>query len=112
MKKMGKCVFVSLILATLLSLVGCMSMVPISEHSSFPADGTKYEILGRVTITTTKTRSGYTRLLEAAREKYFEADDVVNIVVDSKQSTFLFIFKSNTYVMSGVAIKYKGASKE
>ena len=106
-KKKGKVLFVAVLAFFASVIMGCMSMVPISEHSTFPADGSKYRVLGRVTVNTTKTRSGYTRLIEEAQKKYPNADDVVNIVVDSKQSSFFFgLFKSNTYIMSGVAIDY------
>ncbi len=99
------------VVAVMLASCTSVYMVPISEHSSFPADGQKYEILGRVTVDTTMEKSGYTRLLEAAKEKYPGADDVVNIVVDAKQkeTTHFFFFRTvrNTYVMSGIAISYK-----
>ena len=107
MKKLFKIVATFATVLFLSVFTGCMSMVPISEHSVFPADGQKYEILGRVTVNTSQTRSGYSRLMEAAKEQYPNADDVVNITVDAKKTTILFFFHSYKYVMSGVAIDYK-----
>ena len=106
-KNKGKLIFVAALLIAVTTFMGCMSMVPISEHSSFPADGSKYKILGHVQVETSKTRSGYSRLFEEAQKIYPGADDVVNITVDAKQTKLFFgLFKSNTYVMSGIAIDY------
>ncbi len=106
-KNKVKLIFVAALLVAVTTFMGCMSMVPISEHSAFPADGSKYKILGRVQVETSKTRSGYSRLFEEAHKLYPSADDVVNITVDAKETKMFFgLFKSNTYVMSGIAIDY------
>ena len=89
-----------------LSLSACTSMIPVTSNNTFPADG-KYEILGRVSILTSQTKSGYSKLLEAAKKQYPEADDVVNIMVDVKKTTLLFIFKSYKYEMTALAVDYK-----
>ena len=113
MKKLKNFVLILSFAVVAMLVTACTSvyMVPVSEHSTFPADGTKYEILGRVTVDTTKERSGFTRLLEAAKEQYPGADDVVNIVVDAKTTAtthfFFFTTTTNTYVMSGIAIRYR-----
>ena len=65
---------------------------PLQSNVAFPQDGSKYSILGRVTL--------------AAKKTYPDADDVVNIFVDRKERTFLF-WTTNSYVLSGVAIDYK-----
>ena len=89
-----------------LSLSACTSMTPVTSNNTFPADG-KYEILGRVSISTSQTKSGYSKLLEAAKKQYPEADDVVNIMVDVKKTTVLFIFTSYQYEMTALAVDYK-----
>ncbi len=83
----------------------CTTITPVNACTSFPSDG-KYEILGRVSISTSQSKSGYTKLLEAAKKQYPEADDVLNIMVDAKKSTFL-IFTSYTYEMTALAVDYK-----
>lgn len=64
-------------------------------------------LLGRVSISTSQTKSGYSKLLEAAKNQYPEADDVVNIMVDVKKTTVLFIFTSYQYEMTALAVDYK-----
>ncbi|MGN0729785.1 hypothetical protein [Treponema sp.] len=93
-------------LFAVLMISACTSMTPVTANSSFPSDG-KYEILGRVSVSTGITNSGYSKLLAEAKKQYPAADDVVNIMVDRKQTTLLFIFKMNTYEMSGLAVDYK-----
>ncbi len=94
-------------LIVIISITACTSsLVPISADTSFPS-GDKYEILGRVSISSGVSNSGYTKLLEEAKKQYPEADDVVNIMVDAKEKVFLLIFKSYSYEMTGIAIDYK-----
>ncbi len=89
-----------------LSLNACTSMIPVTANNTFPSDG-KYEILGRVQISTKQTKSGYTKLLEAAKRQYPEADDVVNIMVDAKKTTLFFFFSIYRYEMTALAVDYK-----
>ena len=100
----GLCfVLISVVLST-----SCSSMRPIQTTAQFPADGAKYVILGRVEYKGKLSGSGagYTKLLEAAKTKYPNADDVVNIVVDAKCTTTLFGTKYHYVIMSGIAIDY------
>jgi hypothetical protein len=81
-------------------------MKPIASNTTFPADGGKYKILGRVSIDKKTTKSGYYYLLKEANKKYPETDDVVNIVIDEHRSYFLFFTQKAHYIMSGIAIDY------
>ena len=76
----------------------CKTTVPVSASTAFPENCT---ILGRVTITTDVQKSGYIKLLEAAKKQYPGCDDVVNIIVDAERG----ILKSS-FTMSGIAIKF------
>lgn len=87
-----------------LFLVSC-STVPVSTSARFPAEGSKYVILGRVSLETPSNKSGYLKLLEAAKAQYPDCDDVVNVVVDGKIIPGLFRSRYK-YIMSGVAIDY------
>ena len=78
----------------------------VSDAGSFPADSSTYEVLGRVSIKTSATKSGYSKLYEAAKAQYPDTDDVVNVKIDKKTTVFL-IFVFHSYEMSGIAINYK-----
>lgn len=82
--------------------------MPISQNNQFPADGSKYTILGRVSLSTNASSKGaaYSLLLAEAKRIYPNCDDVVNIMVDAKRKTILWSIK-DTYEMTGVAIDYK-----
>lgn len=84
-------------------LTGCKTSAPVSASTAFPENCT---ILGRITIKTDSQKSGYMKLLDAAKKQYPGCDDVVNILVDAETNNY-FIFVKNTYTMSGIAIKYK-----
>ncbi|MEL3908230.1 MAG: hypothetical protein P1P64_04355 [Treponemataceae bacterium] len=101
---MKKRFFVGLVATFLLLLASC-STAPVMADVNFPADGSKYVVLGRVTLEVPSSKSGYVKLLEAAKAQYPNCDDVVNIVVDAKSYDGLLI-KSYKYIMSGVAIDY------
>lgn len=102
----AKLIFILSALVVALSITACTTMTPIDADTSFPS-GEKYEILGRVSVSTSQSKSGYSKLLAKAKEQYPEADDIVNIMVDVKKTTFLFIFNSYTYEMTGIAVDYK-----
>ncbi len=85
---------------------GCTSMGFVSDAGQFPADASTYEVLGRVSIKTSATKSGYSKLYEEAKKQYPETDDVVNVKIDKKTTIFL-IFVFHSYEMSGIAINYK-----
>lgn len=92
MRKVKACLVAAMVIAAGL-VVGCASYAPVASQLNFPADGTKYVILGRVTV----KNGGYTNLIKEAQKIYPDADDVVNIYMDQK---------SGDTVLSGIAIKY------
>ncbi len=94
-----------LISVVVLLIVGCSTYRPLTASTQFPADGSKYKILGRVETKKKVDKSGYTLLLKEAKKEYPEADDVVNIVIDSYEKPGFF-GKSYRYKMSGIAIDY------
>lgn len=98
--------FFAVVLSIEMMLMGCMSMVPVSDNGSFPADSQTYTVLGRVEVEAAAQKSGYEKLYAAAVEQYPDADDVVNVKIDEKRTTLLFIFTFYRYNMSGIAIKY------
>lgn len=102
---MKKIISIAAILLVVMTLISCTTTVPVTSNNNFPADG-KYEILGRVSIETEQTKSGYALLLAEAQKEYPEADDIVNIMVDAKRTDFLFLFSEYTYEMTAIAIKY------
>ncbi len=105
MKKMYAPFFLPLI-GSLVLLAGCTTVAPLQSNVAFPQDGSKYTILGRVTLDAKAGKNSYERLLAAAQKAYPDADDVVNIFVDRKVKRFFFMTTYH-YVLSGVAIDYK-----
>ena len=100
-------IFSSFVLSLALGIFSaCSSVMPLTSDVNFPTDGSKYAILGRVTLESKAGKNSYNKLIEKAKEMYPEADDVVNIVVDAKESSF-FGLKSYKYILSGIAIDYK-----
>ena len=57
----------------------CSSVMPLASDVSFPADSSKYAILGRVTLEANVGKNSYTKLIEKAKQMYPGADDVVKI---------------------------------
>lgn len=99
-----KKIFFALIVAFGLLFSSCVSMVPLQGDNRFPTN-LNYKVLGRITTTTFRTKTGYVKLLEEAKKQYPECDDIVNIMVDAKSTTIL-IFTFHQYTMSAVAIDY------
>lgn len=98
-----------ILLISVILVTGCSSMRPVGTTAQFPADGSKYVILGRVEYQgkLSSSGAGYTKLLEIAKAKYPNADDVVNIVMDAKYKKGLFGGATMDYlIISGVAIDY------
>jgi len=98
-----------ILLVSVILVAGCSTTRPIQTTAQFPADGSKYVVLGRVEYAgkASSSGAGYTKLLEVAKEKYPNADDVVNIVVDAKYTKGLFGGETINYIIiSGVAIDY------
>ncbi len=96
---------IGLLVAGLSLLFGCTSVRPFQANSSFPPDRA-YKILGRVYYEGSIKRGGYLDLLEEAKKKYSETDDVVNIMVDRKEINILFLIIIPKYKLSGIAIEY------
>ncbi len=98
------------VLVVVVSFTGCMTSRPIVNNASFPADGSKYVILGRVSVELdlAKSGGGYTSLIKEAKKLYPNADDVVNIVMDGKGKRNGKVLRYVT--ISGVAIDYKEAN--
>lgn len=92
---MKKALLIAFAAASLL-LVSCTTTQPLQATNSFPA-GENYKILGRVTLKASSSRSGYIKLLEAAQKKFPECDDIVNIMIDSR---------NDDVVMTAIAIDY------
>ncbi len=89
-------------------VTGCTAMNFVSDAGQFPADSSSYQVLGRVELEKTSAGlSGYKDLFNKAKKEYPEADDVVNVKVNIQTTKILFIFRFNTYELSGIAIKYK-----
>lgn len=95
---------VSILLAVITLLASCVTQMPYAASVSFPGEG-KYEILGRVEYSGAAGKATYHNLLKNAKKEFPGTDDVVNIIVDAKSVQFL-IFVSNSFNMSGTAIKY------
>lgn len=99
--KMMKRIFIGLAVAALVSVLAACSTTALGyEHAAFPADGSTYQVLGRVTVQFKEGQAAYYKLVEAAQAQYPDADDVVNIMVD--------IRNESKYILSGIAIHYKG----
>lgn len=104
-------IFVSALLMT-----GCAATRPVRDAMTKVNLVEKdYEILGRVEYKGTLRnvlgfvtwgRAAYYKLYDKARED-FGADDVMNISVDYKDTSIGIFYNSRTYIMSGLAIKYK-----
>ena len=109
MKKIVSMLGILGVLVSVVLVVSCSTVRPVHASAQFPADGSKYVVLGRVQY---KGRldgagAGYTKLLEVAKAKYPNADDVVNIVMDAKYTKGLFGGATMDYIIiSGVAIDY------
>ena len=98
-----------ILLISVILVAGCSTTRPVQTTAQFPADGSKYVVLGRVEYAgkASSSGAGYTKLLEVAKEKYPNADDVVNIVVDAEYTKGLFGGETINYIIiSGVAIDY------
>ncbi len=96
--------------------VGCTSTRPVHEHGvTVNLAENQYEILGRVEYNGTWHNvlgianwggAAYSRLYEQAK-KDLNADDVINVSIDYKTTAVGVFYNARTYVISGLAIKYK-----
>jgi len=108
-RKVVSMIGMPILLVSIILIAGCSTTRPVQTTAQFPADGSKYVVLGRVEYAgkVSSSGAGYTKLLEVAKAKYPNADDVVNIVMDAKYKKSLFGDVTMDYIMiSGVAIDY------
>ena len=108
-KRFVSMIGILMLLVSVMLGAGCSTFRPVETTAQFPADGSKYVILGRVEYAgkLSSSGAGYTKLLEIAKAKYPNADDVVNIVMDAKYKKGLFGGVTMKYIIiSGVAIDY------
>lgn len=96
-----KAIFLSLLVT--LVLVGCTTINPLQGNNVLATDD--FEVLGRVTMECPLGDAGFNILFEEALRLYPEADDIINIIVDTKVENY-FITKKGSYIMSAVVIKY------
>lgn len=97
--------------------VSCTTVKVPGYNSGVTVDLTEieYSILGEVVLEGTQVRilgiiswggATYYELLQEAKEKY-NADDVINISLDQKNSAFLGLFSTQKYIIRGIAIRYE-----
>ncbi len=91
--------FVVAALVSALVFSGCTT--PIKGSDVVVTAHTNFEVLGRVTMEARKDQSGYTMLMDEAKRRYPDADDIINILVDEKKGVI-----GDYYIMSAVVIKY------
>ena len=116
--EMRKTWFMALVASACLVVfaTGCTSIRPVKEHGvNVNLAEKQMDVLGRVTYYGTRKNvlgifswggAAYSKLYEKAK-KEFDADDVINISIDYKTTKFLGFYNSRTYVISGLAVKYK-----
>jgi len=80
-------------------------MTPMkAQHSVEPFNNdVRYEILGRVTVE--GPDASYTALITQAWND-FNAEDVIDIVIDKQEKKIFFFTYATTYKLSGLAVKY------
>ncbi len=115
---MKKKIFTLTVIAASMLLFSCATRVSNPGYESalqVKLEPKEYEILGDVVkVGTTKNVLGlftwdgakYFDLFELAKKKY-QADDVINISVDYEKNAYWIFYSSKTYIMRGIAIKYK-----
>ncbi len=95
---------------------GCLHTRPVKNPDfTVKLAPKEYEILGRVVYKGTMHNlfgliswggAAYNKLYEKAKNE-FDADDVVNVSVDYETWAIGGLYNSRSYVMTGIAIKYK-----
>lgn len=105
-----------LTLTALFTVLGCTSVRPLREHGLKANLVEKdYEILGRVEYRGVAHNvlgfirwggAAYSKLYEKA-QKELNADDVINVSIDYEKYAVGIFYNQRTYIMSGIAIKYK-----
>lgn len=104
------------IMSAVITLTSCTSVKPVREHGLTAKLLEKdYEILGRVQYRGVAHNvlglfswggAAYSKLYEQAKQQ-FDAEDVINLSVDYEEYIIGALYNQRTYIMSGLAIKYK-----
>lgn len=113
--------FTSLVcaLSIILLSTSCVSARPVSRPEiTVDLEKQSYEVMGRVFYRGSKHTvfglfswggATYYKLYQVARD--MGADDVINVSIDYETWHMGGLYNQRTYVMSGIAIKYKKESK-
>ncbi|UTC56011.1 hypothetical protein [Treponema sp. OMZ 906] len=106
----------AVMISALYLMVSCTSVNPIRDHGvSVNLAENQYEILGRVEYRGIAHNvlglfswggAAYSKLYEKAKAE-FGADDVINLSLDYEQASYGIFYNERTYIMSGLAVKYK-----
>ena len=105
-----------IMISALCLMVSCTSVNPIRDHGvSVNLAENQYEILGRVEYRGIAHNvlglfswggAAYSKLYEKAKAE-FGADDVINLSLDYEKASYGIFYNKRTYIMSGLAVKYK-----
>jgi hypothetical protein len=117
-----KMVIIALSVIMVLSIANCASTSNVGSYPGIVTeiDSKDYEILGDVdyegkwsgilgfekSFLFQKGGAKYIDLYKVAKERY-NADEVINISIDYDDVSYAFFYASKTYIMHGLAIKYK-----
>ena len=83
--------------------LGCVSTSPVFYSAS---SGTDFIILGEVTFRTSGGgQTGWTSFLEEARRQFPGTDFVIDVMVDHRETRFLF-WRFHGFTYRGTAIQY------
>ena len=112
----NKKIFSSLLFSVVALIPSCTTTKPVHESGvKVKLAPREYEILGRVVYQGRRHNvlglfdwggAAYHKLYEKAKNE-FGADDVINISVDYRTWHIGVIYNQRTYIMTGIAIKYK-----
>jgi len=107
MKKFYQRIGIGVLIALIgFSVIGCVSTTPIMyvTHSNATAD---FIILGEVTHQARQgRRQGLIDFLDVARREFPEADWVINIMVDQRETLFFSLPIATMNVFRGTAVKF------
>ena len=99
-------IMMGMVIMLVLLFSSCTTTTPFFYSNNCNYD---FIIIGPVTYqNSTLFRTGFIDLLDAAKKQYpsSRVDYVIDIMIDHKKTTFLFIFRSSSYTMRGTAIQY------
>lgn len=116
-KKKSLFVSLALMFAFVMALGSCTTTYPVKEHGlNMKLEPRAYDILGRVTYKGTQKNvlglfywggASFEAFLKEAQKQYPNADDILNVTIDYTQYNVGVFYNSRTYIMSGIAVKYK-----